>query len=308
MSNEPDNVEDDPVIVQRYEEAREIYLSGDKPRGMELMQKLAEEGTPQAQYFIGQHYLYTDQTSDPQRGLRWFSLAAESSFAPAFYCLGKMHLYGWGVDRSLKEAFRFFVKGLQAGDANCGAVAGDLLVGGELGDVRHDLALPAYWEAARRGSALAQRRLGFYYSEGKEVELDLTLARELYEAAAEQGDEYASHGLALMYADGRGVPRDLEKAIHWYTQAAEKGIALSKHNLATCYAHPESPIIDLELAAYWFHQAAEHGLKLSMQSLGRIYEFGEGVERDLEKARYWKEKAEKTEDHFVNGEPAPTLH
>ena len=105
-----------------------------------------------------------------------------------------------------------------------------------------------------------------------------------------------------------GVPRDLAKAIHWYTQAAEKGIAIAQHNLAACYAHPESPIIDLELAAYWFHQAADHGLKLSMQSLGRIYEFGEGVERDLENARYWKEKAEKTEDRLIDGEPAPTFH
>src|SRR5262249_31713597 len=161
-----------------------------------------------------------------------FNLAAESGFAPAFYCLGRMYLHGWGVDRSLKEAFGFFVKGLQAGDADSGAVVGDLLVGGELGDARHDLAIPAYWEADRRGSALAQRRLGFYYSEGKEVEQDLTLARELYEAAAEQGDEYASHGLGLMYAYGRGVPKDLVKAIHWYTQAAEKGIAISQHNLA----------------------------------------------------------------------------
>lgn len=81
----------------------------------------------------------------------------------------------------------------------CSCYLGELLASGHLGEARHDLALPLYWSAAQKGSAVAQRRLGVYYSDGTDVEMDLKLASELYEAAAEQGDEYAANNLAIMY-------------------------------------------------------------------------------------------------------------
>ena len=159
---------------------------------------------------------------------------------------------------------------------------------------------------AQQGSTLAQRKLGLYYSEGKEVELDLKLASELFEAAATQGDEYAAHSLALMYAHGNSaVPKDLGKAIQWYELAAKKGVALAQHNLAACYANTDGPDRNLRLAAFWFHKAAEQGLRLSMESLSRIYAFGEGVERDPDWAEHWKARAAATEDPNY---PATQLH
>jgi TPR repeat protein len=221
--------------------------------------------------------------------IRLFTELAAEGVGPAYTCLGSIYFNGQGVDKSVLKAMEYYWQGVQLGDSNSIIFAAELLASGALGEVKHDLALPLYHEAARRGLPLALRRLGLYYADGKEVELNLKLAAELLEASAEQGDEYAAHNLALMYERGNSaVTRDLGKAIRWYELAALKGIPQAQHNLAACYAHPESPVRDLQVAALWFHKAAEHGLVLSMDSLARIYKFGEGVEKNLELAKYWR--------------------
>ena len=186
----------------------------------------------------------------------------------------------------------YYWQGVKLGDTGSIVCAAALFASGALGEVKHDFALHLYQEAARRGVPFALRRLGFYYADGKHVELNLKLAAELLEASAEQGDEYAAYNLATMYERGNSaVKRDLGKAIRWYELAALKGIPEAQHNLAACYAHPESPVRDLQVAALWFHKAAEHGLALSMESLAHIYEFGEGVEQNLELSEYWRGRA-----------------
>jgi uncharacterized protein len=253
----------DPAVVKRYDDARSIFESGgDMPRAIALFEELAAEG-------IGQ----------------------------AYTCLGSIYLNGQGVDRSAVKAAEYYLQGVKLGEVNSMVLVAEIFAGGMLGEARHELALPAYHSAARLGSPIALRRLGLYYAEGKEVELDLKLAADLLEASAEQGDEYAAYNLAAMYETGTtAMDRDLGRAIHWYELAAAKGIPEAKHNLAACYANPESPVRDLAVAARWFHAAAEHGLVLSMQSLARIYASGEGVERNLELAEYWRGRATTNEN------------
>lgn len=255
---EPEDSPYDPAVLKRYDEARSIFESGgDMSRAIALFEELAAEG-------IGH----------------------------AYTCLGSIYLYGQGVNKSVPKAMGYYLQGARLGEANAMALAAEILASGMLGETKHDLALPAYHDAAQRGSPLAMRRLGFYYADGKEVDLDLKLAAYFFEGAAERGDEFAAFALAAMYESGNtALNRDLGKAIHWYELAAAKGIPEAKHNLASCYAHPESPVRDLEVAARWFHAAAEHGLTLSMQSLARIYASGEGVDRDLELADYWRRRA-----------------
>jgi hypothetical protein len=186
----------------------------------------------------------------------------------------------------------YYVEGAKRSDLDSIVLAAELFASGELGEQKHDLAIPLYGEAAYRGSALAQRRLGAYYTDGKEVERDLKLASELYEAAAEQGDENAAYALGAAYERGNeAVPRDLGQAIRWYRVAAEKGLTIAQHNLACCYAHPDSPLKDMPTALMWFHKAAEGGSKLTMENLAHMYANGWGVDMDLEKAAYWRDRA-----------------
>ena len=56
------------------------------------LKKLAEEGTPEAQYNLGLMYsLGKDVSKDDQAAIKWYQLAAEQGFAEAQTNLGLMY-------------------------------------------------------------------------------------------------------------------------------------------------------------------------------------------------------------------------
>jgi TPR repeat protein len=66
-SSSDDGTEDVPLLVQRYQEARALFLSGEDARAMELLRQLAIEGMPEAQYSLGNIYLFEGAPKpDPQ--------------------------------------------------------------------------------------------------------------------------------------------------------------------------------------------------------------------------------------------------
>src|SRR3546814_2102073 len=79
-----------------------------------------------------------------------------------------------------------------------------------------------YREAAEKGDAGAQFRLGLLLERGAFGEPDPTAAAEWYRRAAAQGYREAQYKLALLYQYGRGVERDLGKAAELHRAAAEE--------------------------------------------------------------------------------------
>lgn len=75
-------------------------------------------------------------------------------------------------------------------------------------------------EAAERGDAEAQFRLGVMYQWGEGAVPNLARAAEWYRRAAEQGLAKAQNNLGLLYAQGQGVPQDYVAAYMWFTLAA----------------------------------------------------------------------------------------
>jgi TPR repeat protein len=169
-NKEPEDRRYDPDVVKRYRDALAVLESGDTSRAIELLHELAAES-------IGQ----------------------------AYTCLGSIYLNGQGVDQSALKAVEYYLQGVKLGEVNSMVLVAEIFAGGVLGEARHDFAMPAYHSAAQLGSPIALRRLGLYYAEGKEVELDLKLASDFLEASAEKGDEYAAYNLAMMYEKGNAV-------------------------------------------------------------------------------------------------------
>lgn len=291
----------DSEIEALYQEAQKLYWSGLRHEAIALLEVPANNGIAIMQCALGNVLLFSPEP-DPVRARFWLEKAAAEEVPEAFYGLGIIFLNGMVLEKSAINAFRHLVNGSKLGDVQCYALLGEMLAFGKFGERRHDLAIPAYWQAAKGGSALAQRRLGFYYSEGIEVELDLSLAHDLFRHSAGQGDAYAAYRLASMYERRNGVEKDMDKAIEFYTIAAEGGIPTAQHNLGACLVHPDAKNRNLEKAAYWFHKGAESGLKLSMLSLVHIYEHGEGVKKDVRVAEYWRMRAAKTLDSEIDGE------
>jgi len=82
--------------------------------------------------------------------------------------------------------------------------------------------------AAEGGNANAQNKLGEMYTEGLEVERNLTEGVEWFRKAADQGNAHAQLHLGTAYLTGVGVPRDDAEAEKWIRKAADQGDPMAK--------------------------------------------------------------------------------
>jgi TPR repeat protein len=82
---------------------------------------------------------------------------------------------------------------------------------------------------AEQGDANAQFSQGVE-CEGKDPH-EFRQAAAWYRQAAERGHALAQYRLGLMYANGQGVPHDAAEALTWIRRAAEGGAAAAQHNL-----------------------------------------------------------------------------
>ncbi len=78
-------------------------------------------------------------------------------------------------------------------------------------------------DAAARGNAEAQYKLGLMYSRGVGVGIDDAEALKWYSLAAAQGHAKAQYNLGMMYYFGKGVPRDRVAAYRWVLISAAGG-------------------------------------------------------------------------------------
>ena len=105
--------------------------------------------------------------------------------------------------------------------------------------------------------------------------------------AAEKGQAVAQYRLGTLYERGQGVPADPVKAAHWYEMAATQGNRKAMHNLAVSYAGGAAGKKNMAEAARWFAKAAALGLSDSQFNLAVLYERGDGVPQSLMDAYKW---------------------
>ena len=165
------------------EEGVAAYRNQDYPQALLLLQPLAEQGVPAAQYTLGQMFRHGRGfiLSLPE-ALPWLQAAA-TNYAPAQIALGELYEAGEGVSQ--------------------------------------DLALAAEWfqKAADSGSAQGQLHLGVHYiriSPGR----DFTKAAAWLTRAAQQNEAEAQYFLARLYLDGNGVAQDRAEAMVWFYRAS----------------------------------------------------------------------------------------
>lgn len=105
--------------------------------------------------------------------------------------------------------------------------------------------------------------------------------------AAEKGQAVAQYRLGTLYERGQGIPADAAKAAHWYEMAANQGNRKAMHNLAVSYASGATGKKNMAEAARWFAKAAALGLSDSQFNLAVLYERGDGVPQSLLDAYKW---------------------
>ena len=70
----------------------------------------AENGDPEAQYYLGRVYHGNGVPEDDKEAVKWYRKAAEQGNAAAQWLLGYAYDYGKGVPEDSKEAAKWYLK------------------------------------------------------------------------------------------------------------------------------------------------------------------------------------------------------
>lgn len=211
----------------QYQLGRALLRAKRRDEGLPYLFDVAEKGYLAAFANIGGTYQF--DLGNLAEALKWYRRGADLEDVSSQTHLAEMYLEGWGVERDLSEALKWFMPSAQRGYALSEYKVGLVYLRGDA-KVRRDVTLAVEWfnKAAVRGFARAQNDLGVLYEEGNGVPRNDREAARWYRLAAEQGWALAQINLALLYENGKGVGRDREEAFYWYrlaTQARANGLA-----------------------------------------------------------------------------------
>lgn len=94
---------------QDFGRAATAHRQGDYQTAARLWRPLAEKGSVNAQFNLGQMYRYGDGVAqDYAEALKWYRMAAKQGDKGSQFNLGSMYLSGEGVAKDEKEAHRWF--------------------------------------------------------------------------------------------------------------------------------------------------------------------------------------------------------
>jgi hypothetical protein len=213
----------------------------------------AEQGLPEAQFYIGNMYYEGDMIpKDYNKAVKWFRMAAEQGFPNAQFKMGVMYGLGLGgLHSSRSEAIKWYRKAAEQGNPE-----GQYWLANNInyGNNNKEEALKWYRKSAERGYLRAQIAMGDYYNCSYcDYDVNHSEAAKWYLLAAEQGSGYAQHKLGQKYFKGLGVSQDYEEAAKWYKKAFEQGDTNASHKLGIMYEKGIGVPVDYVKAHVCYH-------------------------------------------------------
>ena len=191
---------------RRFYEAYDLIFGtqtapADYAKAVKLMRPLADNGYPDAQYYMGYMYEYGyGVTQDDAVSLDWYIKAASSGSTRSMINLGLMYEYGDGVEQNYATALAW------------------------------------YKAAANAGDARAATSIGWLYQNGKGVEQDDATAFAWYLMGANAGIPTAMRFTGWMYYYGKGVAQSSESAKYWLQMAVDNGDTAGTYLLEAIYS------------------------------------------------------------------------
>lgn len=218
--------------------AQSALAQGDHAAAYARFQRAASRN-PLAQFMVGLfHRNGWGRPVNPPQACTWFEKAAHRQVPAAEHLWGDCLAEGIGRPADVPGALAWYEAAARHGHliSWCSA-AGHLLEGkGVPRDVPRGLALCE--QAAQANSPPAMRQLANFHAQAHgDVPPNLAAARGWYLQAAQRGVAEAQHRVGLMMANGEGGPVDLEAALFWLESASAQGHAPAYLATALLYAH-----------------------------------------------------------------------
>ncbi|MCG7924933.1 MAG: sel1 repeat family protein [Candidatus Thiodiazotropha taylori] len=171
--------------------------------------------------------------TDLSRSLHWYQKAAQQGAPEAHYYIGRAFEMGEGVSEDKRVARSWYEKGARLNHAPSISKIGYFINKG-IGGLKANPVESANWfrRAAEMGDAIAQANYGVMLYHGIGVHQNLEQAVVWIRRSAEQGEAHGQFLLGNAYEHGEGVEKSMEQAISWYTEAENSGSAQAEKRLA----------------------------------------------------------------------------
>ena len=275
-------------------------------------------------FFYGQ-----GEEQDYDKAEMWYGLAAAHGNSMAKYELGKMYLYGIGIDKnealgkeyccdaywsfrsSITDTLGFdigadvdrgFVDAKYSPDKNAAYhlyLLGRMEYAAEGVERNYEKALQWYKLAAAGKHVHSNYCIAKMYYAGEGVAQDYREAKSRYAKAAAGMDKYAYYALGKMYDTGTGTEQNYEKAAGWYLRACQENVPYAQYRLAQLCEDGKGVEQDEEGAKLLYAEALEGFLEQEKQQpdastelrIAQMYLYGTGVEPNAQKAMEWFRKS-----------------
>ena len=187
--------------------------------------------------------------------LRRWRAACSAGSSEAAFLIAELYVRGEGVQRNLAEAVKWYRQAAERGHAKAQFRLGLVLLNGALGGG------VAKWRsaAAMRDAELAQRNAQALFPSGFEVQPDPTEALRWLDEAARNGVREADGVVGTVYLDGHARPRDYSIARERLELAAEAGVPSAQFRLGDMLYRGLGTTPDPVAAAGWYERAAAQG-------------------------------------------------
>ncbi len=233
--------------------AYEAFDQGKYLTALDLAQKGAEKGDPQAHTLVGR--IYAEGVGVPQNlalAAQWYQRAAELGDVEGAFAYGVMLAKGQGVQKNLEAAARMFEAAAARRHPLANYNLALLFLSGQGKPENPYRAFGHMLFAAEAGVAAAEYDLGNLYATGTGVDPPNAFeAAKWIGKAAAAGHTDAQVEYAVLLFRGHGVPPDQKHGAQLFRAAAEKGVVIAQTRLARCYANGAGVDKDPVQAAKW---------------------------------------------------------
>lgn len=274
------------------------------------------------------HYVLQVKKKNILLAIEHFTQAANSSYADAYYFLGRFYGFGDGVSIDFNQSMSYYHQGLSLGSSKCAYALGlvyytgtgvekDTLIASDYFKQSYDMLLIE----AEKNDPVSIHLLGTYFYYGFTVPRFLLKAIEWLLKSANQGYSDSQYMLGMIYestahdekqkelaetyyerAAQQNHPyaeyaiginalekEDYHRAVFYLEKAAQQQYGLAAYTLGLYY-HEHEPKFPLK-AFEWFMVAAKQKHTQAEYYVGLYYQNGKGIDQNIEQAIYWYEKA-----------------
>lgn len=248
------------------------YLPLDQQKAFALYTQAHEAGNQGATYYVGRSYLEGCGVEvDTLMAMPYLKDAAAQGVGKACYRVADLYDFGrGGIQANGDSAVYYYIKGYQAGDADCAYKVGVLL----LAEGNAEMAMQCLGAATKGGNPDGAYTYAYCLQQGIGVkEAQPKAAYRIWEqvvARYNQPESYYQLGIASI--QGNGCPEDENLGKAYLDTSANLGDKDAMYSLGVCYLNGIGCNTDTTIAISWLEKCADNENINAINLLGDVYQ------------------------------------